>query len=156
MQQIISMKTFSKIGILFLILVYFMGSTGVSFYRHICISSGTSSMIVYPGLFKSPGSCCCSKPNTARWPASIEVASCCKSLSTLIRFNSGYVPSGATLIPISQPWVQSEHSAELKTKCLQPEFNPLRYFEFYSPPYYGKRLIHFLHQIKIPAQPFLA
>jgi hypothetical protein len=91
------MKILQRTGTILITLVFLLGSTGISFYTHTCYSSKIHKTIVYPGIFKSTVSCCCSSTPNSDGSSEIDMASCCKSATATIKLASGYIPSVNTI-----------------------------------------------------------
>lgn len=158
------MKTIQRIGTLFLLLVFLFGTTGLSVFHHFCHSSNEGNVTLYPEIFQSSGSSCCENESATGYacanyesvPADplfqhIDAAPCCKSSTTLFKLEilTERVEK-LVLNNVSEP--QPLFSVSLNT---MPPFELLllkpAHFQFYSPPLFGKMLVHFLHQMKIPA-----
>ena len=150
------MRIIIKIGTLFIALVFLLGSTGISFYHHSCFSSNTHKTIVYPGLFKAAVSCCCGEALVAGGPASVDEAACCKSVTSLLKIRNGYLTAANNVVFAPEITVQHGIVCSLFPAGYQPEITAYPFFEFYSPPFTGKALVHFLHQIKVPSPSSLA
>ena len=168
MKSIFQMKTLQRIGILFLLSVFLFGTTGISVLHHICSSSNKHYVTVYPEIFKNAGSSCCEDESTgymsanhgydSRWtmPQNISSEPCCKNIASFFKLQIlterveklkvNVVSAQQFLLPVSISLLPNV--AQL---FLQPA-----HFQFYSPPLFGKLLVHFLHQMKIPAHPSLA
>lgn len=58
------MKTIQRIGILFLLLVFLCGTTGISIFEHICTCKGKTEITIFPEIFDHNSSCCCSEGET--------------------------------------------------------------------------------------------
>lgn len=149
------MKILARTGTILIALVFLLGSTGISFYRHSCTSSNTQKLIVYPGLFKAAVSCCCGG-SASTGESEIDMTSCCKSASSLVKLQGGYIPAVNHVLFAPDIIIQSGlFAVSLPSVSRQPVIT-YRFFEFYSPPFSGKALIHFLHQIKVPSPSSLA
>jgi hypothetical protein len=162
------MKAIKHIGIFFLLLVFLAGTTGVSFLHHICSSSKQDIVTVYPEIFKRSGSSCCAEESTGyacashvnlskdKMPLNIDGAPCCKSIASFIKLEILTIrvaklvihPEKAQL-PVS-PTILCQIPA-FEQPLLQPA-----HFQFYSPPLFGRLLVHYLHQMKIPAHTCIA
>jgi hypothetical protein len=158
------MKIVQRIGILFLLLVFLFGTTGLSVFHHFCHTSNQGNVTLYPELFQSPGSSCCGNESATGYmcasyepisadPLSqhIDASPCCKSTTTLFKLEILTEKVGKLVLrTVSEP--QPLFSVSLIT--IQPFEQPLlkpAHFQFYSPPLFGKNLVHYLHQMKIPA-----
>ena len=159
---IISMKTIQRIGILFLLLVFLFGTTGLSVLSHFCSSSNHTTVTVYPELFNRSGSSCCAEESTGyacasggntpsgAMPGHIDETPCCKSIASLFKLE--ILTERIEKLLINNFLVQHplySVSLLLLETFEQPLLKPA-HFQFYSPPLFGKVLVHYLHQIKIP------
>ena len=92
------MKTIQRIGILFLLLVFLFGTTGLSVFHHFCQSSNLGNVTLYPEIFHSSGSSCCEDESATGYACAgheafkaglmshtIDAAPCCKSTSSLFK-----------------------------------------------------------------------
>jgi hypothetical protein len=162
------MKVVQRICVLFLLLVFLYGTTGMSVLHHSCNSSNEKTLTVYPELFKNAGSSCCSEdetgyvsglhhcPSENGLPATVDAVPCCKSNISFFKLEilserayNAVIAQVGDLITMKAAPVISATAAE------QPVLNT-PYFQFYSPPLFGKLLIHYLHQMKIPAHSSIA
>ncbi|MEI7725546.1 MAG: hypothetical protein WCK09_10610 [Bacteroidota bacterium] len=160
------MKTVQRIGILFLLLVFLFGTTGLSVFHHFCHSSNHGSVTLYPEIFHSSGSSCCDDEITTGYACAshetfttdplsqhVDAAPCCKSTSTLFKLEilTEKVEKLVLNTFSEQPPL---FSVSLNTMPLfeLPLLKPAHY-QFYSPPLFGKILVYYLHQMKIPAHP---
>ena len=157
------MEAVKRIGTLFLLVIFLFGITGLSVFHHTCGSSHKDKVTLYAEIFKAaPGSCCegealkyasgCLEDMTRKFDAT----PCCKSTNTFLSLHivterhDKLVIKGFASIPISFP-------ASLPVFILtDPIPGSSVYFQFYSPPLTGKQLVHYLHQIKIPAHRLIA
>ncbi|MCX6306336.1 MAG: hypothetical protein NT040_15330 [Bacteroidetes bacterium] len=157
------MKTIQRTGVLLLLLVFLFGTTGISVFHHICSSSGQDNASVYPELFIRAGTSCCVDESTGYSCAHHETAAgsaehhavdappCCKSNLSFFKLE---IPTERVeklalnidnaQLPLYPVILTMDRAAE------QPPLMPA-HFQFYSPPLFGKVLVHFLHQMKIPA-----
>jgi hypothetical protein len=162
------MGTVKHIGLFFLLFVFLFSTTGISILHHICNSSNKDEVTVYPELFKSYGSSCCEgeeenssaadqsgsgetehSMHYAPMPCCINLSSFLKLDLVTLRADKLVVESYASILPQFIPAIQAPNVDE-------PITAPIFFFQFYSPPLFGKRLVYFLHQSKIPAHPSLS
>ena len=157
------METVKRIGILGLLMVFLFGITGLSIFHHTCSSSNQDKISVYAEIYKgAPVSCCedetfgSSPVNPADLPQNFQSAPCCKStnyfLALQIISERLYRIEVKDVTPISSPLPLPLPEFSTDNQLLVHSV----YFQFYSPPLFGKQLIHYLHQIKIPSHPDLA
>ena len=158
------MKIVRYIGNIIILLVFLFGITGITVFHHICNSSNQETVTVYPELSGSPSASCCEDDATAHVvfpdpaaPQKIDPSPCCKSISSYLKLN--YISErteklSLILYPVQESIFQANELTlpDPDQSCDQPV-----YFQFYSPPHrYGRQLIQYLHQIKIPAHHELA
>ena len=162
------MKTVQRIGILFLLLIFLFGTTGLSLLHHTCNSSKENNVTAYPEFFKTSGSSCCEDEFIGYASANqeaftpdvlsqhLDAAPCCKTTVAFFKLliltervekltitdvsaHKPLVPvSLNTILPFEQPLLKPAH------------------FQFHSPPLYGKTLVYYLQQLKIPDHPSFA
>ena len=162
------MKTIQRIGILFLLMVFLFGTTGISVLHHICNSSNKQYVTAYPEIFNNAGSSCCEEESTGytsaihgdgpdeTMPQNIASEPCCKNIASFFKLQILTERVEKLVLNIT-----SEHqplypvSVSPSPNVVQPLLQPV-HFQFYSPPLFGKLLVHYLHQMKIPAHPVLA
>jgi hypothetical protein len=161
------MNTVKHIGIIFLLFIFLFSTTGISILHHICNSSQNDEVTVYPELFKGHGSSCCEADESesacdiqsgadAHIPQNINAMPCCINIKSYLKLHfvterseKLVINTVTTALPqFSQPLPEATVNASIIV--------PPHFFQFYSPPLFGKRLIHFLHQSKIPAHPVLS
>jgi len=147
------MKLLKKTGIILLLLVFMTGSTGISILHHICSGSKTDHVTVYPEFFSHSSSACCADEETinrADLPVSFTATPCCKNLLSFFKLPVITVLSSHPEIPVNPfiSFLELNPGIQILRDIPFPEKNI--HFEFYSPPFYGRSLIHYLHQIKVP------
>ena len=150
---------------LFLVLAVFLaGTTGVSFYIHECSSSKQRDIFLYPEISNKTTSCCCADEiNGNLLPdesvSSLNEPACCKNTHIYLKASFTGFP---VFYQLDQKLLQSELPADFLNLSINDKEPATVYFTLpvdHPPPRYGKALVHFLHQIKIPASiswfPFL-
>jgi hypothetical protein len=156
------MNILRRIGIFSFLVVFLFSTTGISILHHICNSSHHDDVTVYPEFFKGPGASCCEEDDAGAESndqsegmgssdsLNIKAMPCCVNVNSFFK--------------LQLPTVRAEKIAVNANVIIQPLFSlsltepvasessgvPIRHFQFYSPPLFGRRLIHFLHQPKIP------
>jgi hypothetical protein len=159
------MKVVQRIGALLILMVFLFGTIGLSVLRHRCNSSKQNSVTLYAEIFnRSQSSCCDDEPAVnasscyhkfkgSEMSESIDPAPCCKSTISFFKLEIfsfrgdnkifKIVPFDHSLFPLFfyeiEPYEQPDHVPA--------------HFQFYAPPLFGKTLVYFLHQVKIPAHP---
>lgn len=160
---IILMKTIQRIGILFLLLVFLFGTTGLSVFHHFCHSSNHGNVTLYPEIFQTSASSCCGEESTTGYACAshetfaadplsqhIDAAPCCKSTSSFFKLEILTEKAGKLVLnTVSVQHPLYSVSLLLFETLEQPLLKPA-HFQFYSPPLFGKVLVHYLHQMKIP------
>jgi hypothetical protein len=153
----LEMKHAVRISFLFLVLVIFITwTTGVSFYIHECNSSHKKEVVAFPEIFNNNISCCCQDEIhgsiTSYEPvSSFSEPECCRNTHV-------YLKASFTGFPMFY-----QFNPEVLQKVILLDFLSVQHNEnveeiaFFAPrvdhppPRSGKILIHFLHQVKIPA-----
>ncbi len=157
------MKTVQRIGVILLLLVFLFGTFGLSVFHHHCNSSNEDIASIYPELFTRAGSTCCVDEETGYvcsghksspediYHQEVDAAPCCKSTLSFfkldiltIRAEKFVLNTENIQLPLYPAFLPEEPNVE------QPFIMPA-HFEFYSPPLFGKVLVYYLNQIKIPA-----
>ncbi|MEI7500686.1 MAG: hypothetical protein WCK84_09595 [Bacteroidota bacterium] len=161
------MNIAKQIGIIFLLIVFLFSTTGISILHHICNSSNNDTVTVYPEFFKISG-CCCEADDTnndtndqedlidSYIPQNISAMPCCSNINFFLKLEVVTL-STEKLVINSFKILLPQYSLPLPVATTDEFISVSNYiFQFYSPPLFGKRLIHFLHQIKIPSFPALS
>jgi hypothetical protein len=164
------MKAIRNTGIIFLLMVYLFGTTGVSMLHHICSSSKQHDVTLYPELFTDPEiPCCGDEPqdvcvcsHEADHPdkssaRAVAPSGCCASNISFLKLDIFTLRIEKLLIGQEYKELPIYHiitPSELFSK--QPA-TPVLYFQFASPPpvIYGKELVYRIHQVKIPTPHFI-
>ena len=143
---------FRSVPVFMLLLVFLAGSTGFTFIRHSCLSSGTTGFSAYPEVFQKEPSCCCETfPASATLPGSaFNDEDCCKNIRGFIKFPVAGFPvlSFHVLNPVCLPL--SPLLDQNRPRFFENDFNILLSNDDPSPPPGGKALVLSIHQIKIP------
>jgi hypothetical protein len=157
------METLKRIGSIVLLMVFLFGITGLSVFHHTCSCSNEEHTVLYTDIFKeAPGNCCGDESmdipvdrHSAQSPA-FDASSCCKSTTTFLAL---HIISERQDKSVMLPALSFGAPLSLALPGLSLE-NPLLihavHYQFHSPPRFGKQLVHYLHQIKIPTHPELA
>ncbi len=156
------MKTLVRIGSLFMILVLLYGTAGMTVLHHVCNSSRTDEVTLYPGILEDKGSSCCGEEMGMTRPvlpgnekstgnSCVDEPPCCTSILK-------YYKLDITQVRISEPVVTAISVAEIPSPVASATAparttHPMHsgFFRFKSPPLSGKALVIFLHQVRIPA-----
>jgi len=162
------MKIVKQISIVFFLVIFLFGTTGISLVHHICTHSHHDDLSVYPELFKNSGTSCCGEEEggsasndqnfTTGSPGLLNISAipCCLRLHSFLKLAINPEVT-KTLVVSPSTEINSLFSISLTTLTAIDDLSvPAAYFQFYSPPLFGKRLIHFLHQSKIPSNPSFA
>jgi hypothetical protein len=141
-------------SLIFLMLAAFLtASCGVSFYVHECRSSQTRDVFAFPEIFNQRSSCGCEEVATGPAPdpfISFHEQDCCKTSHVYLKAKISGLPvfsqaEGKLLFTAAQVDLPGLTLVNEKS----PQIKEVISF-YHPPPLYGKELIHFLHQIKIP------
>lgn len=159
------MKTAKHIGIFFLLFVFLFSTMGISILHHVCNSSHHNDITVYPEIFKTPGSpccgasvevsCCADNPGTEGDNASqvISAMPCCVSINSYLKLEILTLRSEKLILNNFTTLLSHDALPMRDFTTVESASASDNLFQFYSPPLTGKRLIHFLHQPKIPDHP---
>jgi hypothetical protein len=151
-----SLKILRSASVLLLLLVFLAGNTGISFFVHTCGSTHEKDVFVYREIFHQQMSCCCEadmmEQHSAHATAEFNDNDCC-------RISHLFVKASITALPVLEKITVPETGI-----AIFPEFALLRneqvmdskasfipFLDHSPPPLSGIRLVHFLHQIRIPA-----
>ncbi|MEI6683240.1 MAG: hypothetical protein WCO44_11460 [Bacteroidota bacterium] len=157
------METVKRIGIIALLTVFLFGITGISVFHHACTSSNKEQVTVYAEIYRqAPVSCCEGEAfepfrgHRDGMQQYLSAVPCCKSTNTFLALH--IITERINALKLQQSAPLEKNTLVLLQEAI-PE-NPARLqtirFQFHSPPLYGTELIHYLHQIKIPALPAVA
>jgi hypothetical protein len=158
-----SMKTVRHTGIFFLLFVFLFSSTGISILHHICSTSNNDLVSIYPEFFKTAGSSCCEpdeanspvEPSESQIPQNFSAMPCCSNITSFLKLEIVTLRAEKLVINSFTTCVPQYTLALPEIKTNESFSIPGFFFQFYSPPLSGKRLIYFLHQSKIPPHPSL-
>jgi len=140
-----------------MIVVILAGTTGITFFIHTCSGSQKIEITAYPELFKHSFTCCCSDENTSQAHNTsqllgVKAPPCCKNQHLFLKSYVSTIPaaqsfSGSTIL-------FTVHPADLLlqvTRYKQPAVADYIPWLDHSPPWSGKTLVYFIHQIRIPS-----
>jgi len=153
-------KNLKKAGILLFTIVFLTETMGITVFHHICSGSNSHEVTLYPEFFRHAPACGCSEEEqNTELPAgdqSMDSPSCCLNVTlfcklpvnTLAAEQSGFVftPDDHGLV-LSNLMPGTDRVVVYETGV---------HFDSHAPPLSGTRLIHFIHQIKIPSPISLA
>jgi len=145
-----------SISVSLLLLVFFAGNTGISFFVHTCGTTHKKDVYLYREIFHQQMSCCCEETpgetNPAPAATSFSDNGCCRISHQFVKSSFTALPvleripvpeTGITTFP-SFTLLRSEPVQDLKVSFIFfPDHSP--------PPLSGISLVHFIHQIRIPA-----
>jgi hypothetical protein len=165
----ILMRILQRIGILFLLIVFLFGTTGLSVFHHICNGSNEDNVSVYTGIFRTSGSSCCDNESTEyscaprgnfakdEIPVNISEPPCCKSIISFFRLEIVTVRAEKLVLNTDKPHLPVYlPGLSLESIFDQPFLKPA-HFRFFSPPLLsGKVLVYYLHRMKIHHHPSFA
>ena len=151
------MKQAIRTSFLFMMLAIFLtGTTGISFYVHECSSSQIKEVFAFPEILPNTVSCCCAEEvhgsvQSVEPVSSFNEPDCCKNThvyrkAVFTGFPVFYQFNPELLqIAIPADFLSLQHNMEgAEIVSFTPRVD-------HPPPRSGKLLLHFLHQIKIPA-----
>ena len=152
------MKLIRQITGMLILLVFLYGTTGITVFHHVCNGSEEETTSLYPEIAGYSGPSCCADEDPGRVilpdphaPLVMEPVPCCKSTSSYLKMRIITVrtekqePVIITAIPsfvLPETPVCDNEQAFLYPSITRNHA---------PPPWSGKKLIHYLHQIKIPA-----
>lgn len=171
------MKIIQQITTIFTALVFLLGSMGISIYHHSCFTHHAEKTVVYPGIFQSASDCSCQDASASctgchtekscsidagfrpeetcdsGTGCHLEASSCCKSETLYMKLEPGFLPGTTSVefsdLPSAFPALHPTVPV-LSNHTVPPVYS---FFEYYAPPFSGRALVFFLHQIKVPAFP---
>ncbi|MCX6243952.1 MAG: hypothetical protein NTU98_04540 [Bacteroidetes bacterium] len=139
-----------------LLLFFLAGNTGISFFVHTCGSTHKKDVFVFREIFHQQMACCCEENPSERMPASsgseFNDDDCCRISHLFVKASFTALPvlekitipeTGITLFP-DFALLRSEQVLDSKASFIP-------FLDHSPPPLSGIRLVHFLHQIRIPA-----
>ena len=163
--EISLMVDIKRIGSIFFLCVYLLGTTGISIYHRICNASHQDEVAVYPGVFydREYESCCDSStdcsctqiPENPEWPVNAPsfANDCCKTTSVVVRLEVQSLRTEKLLISRIEQISLADCSSVLQyPQFVTPSSERRTYTNWHDPPaIHGKQLVLFLQQRKIPA-----
>ena len=145
--------------ILLIIAIFLFANIGISVLRHICHSSNTTEVRVYPEFSHETcsGCCCIENTPTDRLPIDpdsihFESVPCCQDVVSYLKPELSFLPAekhisaDIFLISFASPLFLLPESVR------KPVIGAMLKHRDHAPPVTGKLLVYFLHQIKIPAR----
>jgi hypothetical protein len=153
------MKIIQRIGILFFLVVFLFGTTGISIFEHICTCQDKTEVTLFPEIFTHHSSCCCSEgevelvtPDHAHL-IGLEKPNHCKNIKFFIKATVTPVPvvmNLFTFLDLAAPGCLL-HLDIFPVYDRPVDDGVMHYCT--SPPISGRQRIIALHQTKIPALP---
>ena len=150
-----SSKILRAASVSLLLLVFLAGSTGISFFVHTCGSTHEKDVFAYREIFHQQMSCCCEADMTGKHPApatsEYNEDDCC-------RISHLFVKASITALPVLEKIIIPETGITLfpdfallrSEQVMDSKASFIPFLDHSPPPLSGIRLIHFLHQIRIP------
>ena len=136
-----------------LLLIFLAGSTGITFYIHTCGSSHQKEVFLFHEIFHQKVDCSCEE-NQNGDQSSVPVINdndCCRISHLFIKASFlGFPVVEKSPVPYTQ-WFVSPGFLLIFTQPVQDSkasFIPFR--DPSPPPIFGRSLVYFLHQIRIP------
>ena len=145
----------SAFGLL-LMLIFLLGTTGISFYIHECGNSGTKDVFVYPELFGGKADCgCVDEVQQGTAGANEESAlsdnACCKNIHLYLKADfRGFTISYHLPVDISRCLITCELQGIAFMDPVSEQTISVFQTDHPPPLRSGIELLTFLHQIKIP------
>jgi len=151
----IRMKTIQKTGILFLLLVFLFGTTGITIYQHICSGKPGKEITIYPEYFSKHSDCCCgeegfSSRNKTQAVDHQEISDseCCRNISLFLKVSIISIPVTFSQTEIIIPVLVLPETffpvVNIQTACISEYAGECSK----SPPLSGKQRILLFHQSK--------
>jgi hypothetical protein len=149
------MNLLKKTGTLLFVIVFLAESMGVTFFHHICSGSSKHEVTIYPEFFRHAPACGCSEEEQNTETAagsgmSMDSPSCCQNITLFCKLTVNTLPAEQTTIAFSPDDHGILISALTEKYSSETTIETGFSFNSHDPPLSGTRLIHFLHQIKIP------
>jgi len=145
-----------SVAVCMLLLIFLAGSTGITFYIHTCGSSHQKEAFAFREIFNQKIPCSCDENLASKVPAGSAVnyqdEDCCRISHLFIKAPFlGYPVVEKQSVPISQFTVFPGFALLMSqpARDLNVSFTPFN--DPSPPPLSGINLVHFLHQIRIPA-----
>ena len=139
-----------------LLLIFLAGSTGISFYIHTCGTSHKKEVFAFREIFHQNIACCCDEDLTANVPtgsaSNYNDADCCRISHLFIKAPFLGFPVVEKLLVPTFHFIEFPEFALFRSQPTQDSkasFTP--FHDPSPPPLSGIDLVHFLHQIRIPA-----
>jgi hypothetical protein len=141
--------------ILLMMMIFLIGTTGVSFYIHECRSSNTREVFAFPEIIKYQSSCSCDDEMQATAssgfePMSVSEQDCCKNTHLYLKASFIGFP---VLSGIKQNLVEEIIISDLSfspVNCVSEQKLIIPFSDHSPPPLFGRLLIQAIHQLKIP------
>ncbi len=161
------MKTVKRVGSIFFLLVFLFGTTGLTVLRHTCISSKQNNVTVFPEFFKSSddgccenettgyASACCSCHETAGTHPQVDSSPCCKSDLSFFKLEILTKTVDKLKLDVLNAFLHFRSNPLVSIPLFEQPVFEYAHYQFHSPPLFGRTLVYFLHQIKIPDHPSL-
>jgi hypothetical protein len=149
-------QTLGKFFLFLILAIFLAGTTGISFYLHECSSNHKRDIFVYPEISNKTASCCCADEvhgslNSVEKVTSFKEPECCKNTHVYLKVTFTGFP---VFYQFDQKLLQIELPADFLSLSINDQVPVNVDYKLsidHPPPRYGKSLVHFLHQIKIPA-----
>jgi len=155
-------RALKRTGAAGFLVIYLIGVTGLSVSRHTCSMSNRETVAFYAGIYrKAPGSCCGDEDACMAGSShpglilSFNAIPCCRNVNTFLVLNVPTENQDRLALPGISP-VPAPPSQPAANSRFEPcPVVQYIFYRYHSPPRSGKQLVHYLHQIKIPALPDL-
>jgi|GEM_PF-3399947 len=151
------MKTIQRTGILFLLLVFLCGVTGISVFEHVCCCQDETEITIFPEIFDHQSSCCCSEGKIEIVPSDHE-PSCSLDKPIYCKNVKFYIKATITPVPVVENLFSficfAAPGYQMTSQLFQvfSESADKGVFKYYTPsPISGQQRVIAYQQSKIPA-----
>jgi hypothetical protein len=149
-------RIFRSAFVLFFLLVFLAGNTGISFFVHTCGSSHEKDVFIYREIFHQHMSCCCEDNFSGKAPASpgtsFTDADCCRISYNFIKLAVPGLPILEKIVlPLAGSIPVPSFALFRSDPVIESKASFIPFLDHSPPPLSGMNLVCFLHQIRIPA-----
>jgi hypothetical protein len=151
------MKTLQRIGILFFLVVFLFGTSGISVFEHICTCKGRTEITFFPEVFGHQSSCCCSQgeaelvtPDHAGL-CGLENSNHCRNVKFFVKADVTPVPVVLGVFSFGEDITPCYPIPSGVTPVSEIPDDERLYCDCTSPPISGRQRVIAYHQSKVPA-----
>jgi hypothetical protein len=147
-------NSFRTIFLFFILFVFLAGTTGISFSLHECKSSNKRDVSFFPEILNNTVGCCCfeepAKVSDDDQILSLDEPECCTTTHVYLKASFNGFPIFYQFTPqLFQKVADAECFSFVNFKT-EPVNSTILLQIDHPPPRYGKILLNFLQQLKIP------